>query len=77
MRASGLPGDVNPHGDAESPGEGDVGITALVEQDVHRHHAIAEQNQDQGSEELREKLALERRLSHPLKDTADAPGDGC
>src|SRR5580658_6287599 len=59
MRAGGFAGDINSHGDPESPGDGDVGVAAFVEQHLHRYDAVAEQDQDHGAEEFGKKLSGE------------------
>ncbi len=54
-----FPGDVDAHSDGESPRDGDVGVAALIEEDVHGDDAAAEHNQDQGAEEFGDELSGE------------------
>ena len=70
MAARNFSGDVNSHGHGESPTQSDVGVAAVNggrrsvrgKQNDHGDHARAEENQDEGSEELGNQLGCQGGL---------------
>src|SRR5438094_9328076 len=85
MCAADSAGDVDPHSNCQPPAKGDVRVAALVKQHDHGNHAVAKQNENHRSQELRDELGG-KRIFHGFQDNvtrsgkfrvglADEPGD--
>src|ERR1035438_2743910 len=59
MRTGGFSGDIDSHGDGQSPGQRDIGVAAFIKEDIHGDDAVAEQDEDHGAEEFGYKLCGE------------------